>query len=892
MGIYFNAQSLKKGFSIDLLNWYVRYNNINVICISETWCSESTVTDSELSMGNSFQVFRRDRGSRGGGVLILISNCINAVNIELDTVEEIVIVDVSENDLKFRLICCYIPPASSDVNMSNLCECLEETLSFENPTIIVGDFNLRSLWWNGVDIPVGKSKKDKVFLDFVRDNSLCQWITEPTRLDSGTILDLCLSTEDEVFENPPRVVPAPFRSDHEAIRFEIPFVRRIDEKVIKDFDSIDAVSMKSFLDQTNWLLNFSNCANVNEMYTIFVEILQEAIDLFVPWKKSGANHRLDELIGSLQRSIDATDRESSGYNALTKRLEKVVKRKRAIQEHDIATSGCAKRFFAYAKSRLANKDKLLSLKRPDGSLTTDDKEMAELLRAHFAKIYPSSEEVDQRDSSSYTLPRSFEGEGLETIDLEVEVVYRELCALGTRVGATPEDIPERIFKMFSASLAMPLSLIFQRSFNDGSVPCFFNQSIIAAIHKKGNKTLVENKRNVSMTSVPCKVMERIIVRNMLKHCRVNGLISKCQFAYQAEKSSELQLLECVQDWADSMQGGGSVDVVYTDLKSAFEVITHSKLIAILRTFGYGKKILNWIVAFLSNRTFSVKVGTERSMWSRVTSGSCQGTVLGPILFVHYINNVVNLITERFNNVKVMIYADDIKIYAHVKSPEAKQELQDSIDTFFNWIVSLDLILAKEKCYLLRMGRVVVDGNYHIGDSILPVVSEMRDLGVIIDDKLKFSSHVENLSASASRLTSFILRTFTIKNPSVYIRLYESLVMSKIMYASTVYRPFLLKDLKRLERVQGLFIRRVAFRCNVERHSISMMSMSDRFDIADERMFDRIRAGGDLDRFFSISPTSTRSTSTLRPKSVALSNIVMGVFSWRFSSRKKYRFCNT
>jgi len=172
---------------------------------------------------------------------------------------------------------------------------------------------------------------------------------------------------------------------------------------------------------------------------------------------------------------------------------------------------------------------------------------------------------------------------------------------------------------------------------------------------------------------------------------------------------------------------------------------------------------------------------------------------------------------------------------------------------------------------------------------LPKVKEMRDLGVTIDSQLKFSAHVDRVVADASKLSSFILRTFTIDQPLVYLRLFESLVIPKILYGAAVYRPSLQKDWKRIERVQGLFVRRVAYRCKMDREVIQMKSMEERFDEADERIFCKLLGSESMGRFFTISVSNTRAGRCFYPKYVARTSIVNNIFAWRIASRKRYLY---
>lgn len=887
-GIYFNARSLLKFGAIDTLKWFASNNNISVICLTETWCSDNKITDAELSLGGKFQVFRKDRITRGGGVCILISVYIKATEVSIEGESEIVIADLELKRTKVRIMTCYLPPSCTADDTQVLCDCLEEKISLECGNIIIGDFNMPGLYVEGDEAPHAQGRKENVFLNFVVENSLVQHIEKVTRKASGHILDLCLTSDEQIFEDDPIVIPPPFATDHEAISFKLLPSHTVTRVAKRNFKDADYEAICFNLDSTNWAMFYSTCSNVEEMYSRFVEFLRMLIDLFVPWTLPGPSNRLDRHIHDLQKKVETFEDDDSAADLARSKLRKAVWRKRVKEENGIADSQCVRQFFSYAQERLNYRDPLAALQRPDGSLTSDDNEMAEILRKHFADIYPSAEELAQRELVSFHYPSLSYVDRLDDVDLNPLAVYQELQRLSHRKSVTPEDIPEVFFKNTSRSVAAPLSMIFERSLMDGEVPTMFNKAIIAPLHKKGVKTKAENKRNVSMTSIPCKVMERIMVRAMMTHCETYNLISQSQFAYRTGRSAEIQLLHCVNEWAQFLNQGVRVDIVYTDLRSAFEVITHSKLMRILEAFGYGPRVLNWIKAFLSNRVFSVKVHQTLSEWTAVTAGSCQGTVLGPILFVHYINDIALRINSKFPKVRTMIYADDIKMYLPIQDPSDESLLQAAIDTFCEWSSERDLILAKNKCCVLAVGKKSAEpGYYRLDGSPLMKVTEMRDLGVVIDSSLKFSIHTKKVVKEASKLSFLIMRTFTIQDPAVYLRLFESLVVPKVIYGAAVYRPHLIGDWQSVEKIQSRFLARVAHRCGVEKRSLNMKTMNERFEEVENRFLRLILSSDHVENFFTISDSDRRQGRTFRPVAVARSSVLMGQFAWRVASRLKY-----
>jgi len=214
---------------------------------------------------------------------------------------------------------------------------------------------------------------------------------------------------------------------------------------------------------------------------------------------------------------------------------------------------------------------------------------------------------------------------------------------------------------------------------NGQLPGLWKQANISAIHKKGDKRVAGNYRPVSLTSVPCKIIESILRDRLISHMKEHNFFTKYQFGFISGRSTTLQLLHVIEEWVEWLDEGGSVDVCYLDFMKAFDTVPHRRLASKIRSYGITGHVLAWIQSFLSNRTQRVHINGASAEWSVVTSGIPQGSVLGPLLFVIYINDLPDKIISR-----IMLYADDTKIYRRIKSEVDEAVFQKDIDSLQDW----------------------------------------------------------------------------------------------------------------------------------------------------------------------------------------------------------------
>ena len=278
------------------------------------------------------------------------------------------------------------------------------------------------------------------------------------------------------------------------------------------------------------------------------------------------------------------------------------------------------------------------------------------------------------------------------------------------------------------------------SLQTGKIPWQWKCSHISPIHKKGAKNLAENYRPVSLTSSICRILEKIICEELLCHLSTNNLLSTEQHGFLPGRSTTTQLLGVFNDWTNHYFNGDEVSVVYTDLRKAFDKVSLPKLIEVLQSYGIHGKVLDWFEVFLFDRTQKVRVNQSISQPLPVTSGVPQGSVVGPLLFLLFIDDITKLGTQKS---KLSLFADDAKVYS--TDDVDLQSVLYNVDHFFS---KRQLSIAPEKCEVINFS--IHTPQLSFGGTNLTNISLVKDLGILITDDLSWRQHVLSLNQSYAK----------------------------------------------------------------------------------------------------------------------------------------------
>ncbi len=319
---------------------------------------------------------------------------------------------------------------------------------------------------------------------------------------------------------------------------------------------------------------------------------------------------------------------------------------------------------------------------------------------------------------------------------------------------------------------------------------------VSPIFKKGSRFSAANYRPVSLTSVLCKVMEKFVKRAITQHLLKNGLLSPAQHGFVKQRGCVTNLIESL----DNITQGNNVLIILLDFAKAFDKVSHRRLIHKLRAYGISGKLLKWIENFLLDRKQRVLLGDNESDWSNVQSGVPQGSVLGPLLFIIFINDMPDNIRS-----KILLYADDSKLISILNGDNTLTLTQSEIDQLVSWANLWLMELILDKCKVMPFGDLsptllTMNDKNNTPHPIETTLCE-RDLGVTVSANLKWHEHCSIISARANRVLGMLGRTFMCRDPRVWKMLYISLVRPHLEFASSVWNPTHLCDIRQLESVQ-------------------------------------------------------------------------------------------
>jgi Reverse transcriptase (RNA-dependent DNA polymerase) len=363
-------------------------------------------------------------------------------------------------------------------------------------------------------------------------------------------------------------------------------------------------------------------------------------------------------------------------------------------------------------------------------------------------------------------------------------------------------IPPLILKNCASAFALPLCLIFNRSLSTCVFPDKWKVSFVTPIFKSGRRNEVANYRGIAILSAIPKLFELLVYRSMYDDLR--QLISVNQHGFVKNRSTVSNLLEYSSFILNAMESGCQVDSVYTDFSKAFDKVRHCLLLEKM-SIGLEPAKCLWLGSYFSGRIQRVRIGDSVSKDIRVTSGVPQGSHLGPLCFIWFINELA----ELFQFVRVLFYADDMKLFLPVQGFQDCLKMQSDLNRLAEWCEKNALPLNVGKCKTISFSRSrhPVQFPYKLGEDVLERVHSISDLGVIMDRKMSFSEHIDMMVGKALAMLGFIRRVSgEFRDPYTLKALYMSLVRPKLEYAGCVWNPLYGVHVNRIERVQRKFIR--------------------------------------------------------------------------------------
>ena len=343
---------------------------------------------------------------------------------------------------------------------------------------------------------------------------------------------------------------------------------------------------------------------------------------------------------------------------------------------------------------------------------------------------------------------------VQPITVNRKGVLKLLNDINPHKATGPDAIPGRLLKSLSDEVADILTMIFQASLDQGKIPQDWKKAFISPIFKKGDRHKPSNYRPVSLTSTCCKILEHILHSHVIKHLDDHHLLNDAQHDFRKRRSCESQLILTVQDLAKGLNDGEQIDAVLLDFSKGFDKVPHQRLLEKLCHYGVRDSLNKWIADFLTDRQQEVVLEGTHSNAANVTSGVPQGTVLGPLLFLVYINDMPEKISST-----TRLFADDSLVYRIIRSKEDQTLLQQDLDKLQKWEHDWLMQFNADKCEVIRITnkRNPLAHDYDIHGTKLQTVKNAKYLGVTISSDLSWNTHVDTTAKKATTSLNFLKR---------------------------------------------------------------------------------------------------------------------------------------
>jgi hypothetical protein len=640
---------------------------------------------------------------------------------------------------------------------------------------------------------------------------------------NNNILDLILSN-DPMCLNIDDIGAPLGTSDHATIHFTIFDVNTSNHSISNNDDSInltcydwsaaDYDAINHAIQLIDWHSLFGHHFQVDSMWSEFKNLIWPIISLHVPNKSipHSKKYRPRNYPKNIQKLLtrkaaiwrklktSANPAMFSKYQTIANECRLEIFKYDAMKEQKILDANNLGAFYKFVNKKIGHDSGVAPLKSDNSNLITSDIDKANLLNEYFESVFTT----DNGSLPHFQSRLKNDNDGIYDVRINPLIVNKILKKLKSNSAAGPDGLPPIFFHHTADSISFPLSTLF-RSFVDlHSLPAEWKTSIIIPKFKKGAPSDPRNYRPIALTCTCCKVLETIISNELMQYLSDHKLITPHQHGFLKRHSTTTNLLESINDWTISLSNHQSVTIAYIDFKSAFDCISHSKLLQKLSCYGIKGNLFFWISAFLSNRSQRVKINSSLSSSRQVTSGVCQGSVLGPLLFNVFINDITDLLDP---STTAKLFADDIKLYSSFSNilPNC---LQSQLNIIERWSSVWQMRISHSKCNILTIGHHQANNKLQIDNHNIDTVETANDLGVTIDSKLSFHPHITNIVSKANQRKSLILRCFLSRNPANLLRAFKVYVRPLLEYASTTWSPSYVTQIIALESVQRDFTKRI------------------------------------------------------------------------------------
>ena len=825
---HLNCVSLIKHF--DEIRSLITESGSDIMTLSETHLC-SNIEDNEISIPG-YTLLRRDRNRSGGGVAMYIKNDLIFVRKnELcnDSDLELLVIEIKQDKQKpFLVICWYRPPNSKVDVLNSFDNFMQKIDDLKVSYYILGDMNCdvkcKSWSWH-----------TRKFLDIMESYDCSQLIDRYTRItkNSSTAVDLIFSNcKTKVSESGVVEVSV---SDHYMIYC---IIGKSKSDNIDNHKYKTGRSMKNF-DQDSFKKDMVDI-NFDPLYKIkdpeaacsaFLSLITPIIDKHAPLKRTRIKQKdspwMTANIIKLMRKRDRlkqkakNSKKDADWNKYKKARNNVTTLIRQTKRdfisahiessvHDVKKVWKTLRYLAPERKS----DTEATSIKVDGNYI-HCQEMSNAFNEYFSTVGEtlhktfSSTKKRMKRKRSKKLPNQSLFVFTDTVPNDVEKVIKNL-PINKATG--PDNLPTKLLKPVASTIAPAITHILNQSFRTGSIPSGWKCARVTPIFKGGDKTCLENYRPISVIPILAKIMEKIAYDQTIKYLTENKVLTNCQSGFRSMHSTETALINVTEKWLKEIDNGNIVGIVMIDLKKAFDTIDHSILLEKLEMHGFDHSTLKWFKNYFEDRRQFTSVNGYISDERTLTCGVPQGSLLGPLLFTLFVNDMPNYV----KSCEVSLYADDTCLFTSSNDPrQVEKKLNEDISNLSLWLKQNKLLVNPKKCEAMFIGtrqrlKNKNDAIKHCHISIegneIQKVDSCKYLGVIIDKNLSWNDHIERVRKKVIKSIYLLKRLRSFINERTALLFYRSIIQCNLDYCSSVWSNGSKSQLDKLQFLQNRALR--------------------------------------------------------------------------------------
>ena len=827
--IHLNVRSLVP--KLDQIKNFANSANAAVLSLSETWLDES-VHDNEVRI-DGYVIERRDRNREGGGVCIYIRENLaftRRPDVESDDLEFLAVDLLLPKTKPILIGTCYRPPKDKDYFSKLEKNILNSPTYMQQESYILGDFN--------TNVEGKYSSLNKALNGFMNLFNFKQLINEPTRVTvtSSSTIDLILSSD------PDRVTQSGVvnigMSDHNAIfcsrkinkGFKLNKHNTCKIRSMKDFDQDVFVDK---LRNVNWF-DVLNCENVDMAWSKFKKLFIDVIDTVAPVKEVRLKYKSEDwFTGELVELIHERDKalmkfrkckDNEMYNIYKNLRNKVQYEIRKAKKNYVKNvvkenQSCAKKLWKTIKNLgVPSKTKSacnIGLKDEiSGEIVFDNEVVASKFNMFFSNIASKlvsklpEREFDDESLSRFYLQKGVTRNSFSFTIVSEEEVSKLLSSLNVAKSTGCDNISAQFVKYGAAVISTPVTYIINLSLTQSMVPSDFKLARVIPLYKKGSRSCEGNYRPVSILPVLSKVFERIVYNQFHQYLCDNNILYRFQSGFRPSFSTETALTFLCDKIKLKMDNGMYTGLVLLDLQKAFDTVNHQILIKKLEAVGANRVVTNWFLSYVSDRKQIVQIKDSVSDTCNMNCGVPQGSILGPLLFSIYINDM-----ERATNCDLCLYADDSALIVSGKNvSEIEEDLSRNLSSLKDWLEESKLSLHVGKTESIIFGskrrlRKVSSFNVKCGEVTLRSKTEVKYLGATLDQCLSGNTMCTNVIRKVNSGLKFLYRKACFLETKERKMICTAFLQSKFDYGCNIWYRSVTKAMKhKLQSAQNKIVR--------------------------------------------------------------------------------------